>query len=97
MFFRHCIECLGFNTGPFMKNCSAACSSSISTNSMTVEMVEQFTMSGDPQLLKQCNQKDSEGCWVKFWLEQLVGEDNYKAQILKNRGENMTRVQCQYS
>lgn len=75
--FRNCIECLGFDSGPFEKNCSVACSSSIHS-----EMVEEFTIAS-----KQCQQKDSQGCWIKFNLEQLVGEDNYNAEILKERGK----------
>ncbi|XP_040003777.1 integrin beta-2 [Xiphias gladius] len=71
----NCIECLGFDSGPFKKNCSMACSKSIYH-----EMVNQFT-----KLNQQCQQKDSEGCWVKFNLEQLVGDDNYRAEILKQR------------
>lgn len=74
---RNCIECLGFDSGPFKKNCSMACSKSIYH-----EMVNQFT-----KLNQQCQQKDSEGCWVKFNLEQLVGDDNYRAEILKQRGK----------
>ncbi|XP_070770469.1 integrin beta-2 [Enoplosus armatus] len=71
----NCIECLGFDSGPFKKNCSVACSKSIYP-----EMVDQFTIQS-----KQCQQKDTEGCWIKFKLEQLVGEDNYRAEILKQR------------
>lgn len=75
--FRNCIECLGFGSGPFKKNCTAAC-----TTSITYEMVDQF-----PIASKQCHQKDTEGCWITFKLEQLVGEDYYKAEILKERGK----------
>ncbi|KAK2839370.1 hypothetical protein Q5P01_013110 [Channa striata] len=71
----HCIECLGFNSGPFKKNCTEACRKSINH-----EMVDQITISGNV-----CSQKDSESCWIKFGLDQLVGEDNYKAEILKGR------------
>ncbi|XP_044073640.1 integrin beta-2 [Siniperca chuatsi] len=71
----NCIECLGFNSGPFKKNCSVACNKSIYP-----DMVDQFTIQS-----KQCQQKDTEGCWIKFRLEQLVGEDNYRAEILKQR------------
>uniref|UniRef100_A0A672Z034 Integrin beta n=1 Tax=Sphaeramia orbicularis TaxID=375764 RepID=A0A672Z034_9TELE len=72
----NCIECLGFDQGPFKKNCTEACSKSVFH-----QMVDQFTLSS-----KQCEQKDSEGCWVKFKLDQLVGKDNYWAEILKSRG-----------
>lgn len=71
----NCIECLGFQSGPFKKNCSEACSTSIYH-----EMVDQSTIQS-----KRCQQKDSDGCWIKFNLHQLVGEDNYKAEILKQR------------
>ncbi|TNN56328.1 Integrin beta-2 [Liparis tanakae] len=71
----NCIECLGFQSGPFKKNCSETCSASIYH-----EMVDQSTIQS-----KRCQQKDSDGCWIKFNLDQLVGEDNYKAEILKKR------------
>ncbi|XP_070831951.1 integrin beta-2 isoform X1 [Chaetodon trifascialis] len=71
----NCIECLGFDSGPLKKNCSVACS-----NSIHHEMVDQFTIP-----TRQCQQKDTKGCWMKFKLDQLVGEDNYKAEILKER------------
>ncbi|XP_028993083.1 integrin beta-2 isoform X2 [Betta splendens] len=72
----NCVECLGFDSGPFKKNCDAACSASLHH-----VVVDQF--SNLPS--KQCTQKDSEGCWINFRLEQLVGEDNYMATILKQR------------
>uniref|UniRef100_A0A8C2X7D2 Integrin beta n=1 Tax=Cyclopterus lumpus TaxID=8103 RepID=A0A8C2X7D2_CYCLU len=71
----NCIECLGFESGPFKKNCTVACSKSIYH-----EMVDQSTIQS-----RKCQQKDSDGCWIKFNLDQLVGEDNYKAEILKQR------------
>ncbi|XP_022609616.1 integrin beta-2-like isoform X2 [Seriola dumerili] len=67
----NCIECLAFDSGPFKKNCSMACSKSI-----YYQMVEQFSISS-----KECHLKDSEGCWITFKLEQLVGEDNFLAQV----------------
>lgn len=75
--FRNCIECLGFDLGPFKKNCSVACSESVYH-----QMVDQFTFSS-----KECQQKDTESCWIKFKLDQLVGEDTYQAEILKQRGK----------
>ncbi|CAN9498054.1 unnamed protein product [Ophioblennius macclurei] len=70
-----CIECLGFESGPFKKNCSETCRKSISSS-----MVKKFTIPG-----KECLQKDSEGCWIIFKLEQLVGRDNYLAEISEKR------------
>lgn len=82
--FRACIECLGFQSGPFAKNCSAACIN------MTVTMVDQFTTSN-----KECNQRDSEGCRITFQLFQLVGEDRFRAEVLKVKGETLyTCLQC---
>ncbi|KAI4809050.1 hypothetical protein KUCAC02_017965 [Chaenocephalus aceratus] len=43
-------------------------------------MVDQFTVQS-----KKCHQKDTEGCWIRFDLDQLFGEDHYKANILKQR------------
>uniref|UniRef100_A0A668A5C0 Integrin beta n=1 Tax=Myripristis murdjan TaxID=586833 RepID=A0A668A5C0_9TELE len=72
---RKCIECLGFGTGPFAKNCTEACKSIFTHN-----MVSSF-----PQTKKTCQQKDSEGCWMRFKLEQQLGVDNYTAEILESR------------
>nr|ALJ30161.1 CD18 transcript 1 [Paralichthys olivaceus]ALJ30162.1 CD18 transcript 2 [Paralichthys olivaceus] len=71
----NCIECLGFDSGPFKKNCSEACSKSVNHG-----MVEKFTITS-----KQCHQKDSGGCWITYKLDQLVGEDSYRAEILTKR------------
>ncbi|KAM6955825.1 integrin beta-2 [Lycodopsis pacificus] len=70
----NCIECLGFGSGPFKKNCSVAC------QSIDHVMVDQSTIQS-----KKCQQKGSDGCWIKFNLDQLFGVDNYKAEILKQR------------
>ncbi|XP_053184416.1 integrin beta-2 isoform X1 [Scomber japonicus] len=71
----NCIECLGFESGPFKKNCTVACSSILH-----YQMVDRLTLSS-----KECKQKDSEGCWIKFKLDQLVGKDNYTAEIQKQK------------
>uniref|UniRef100_A0A672HV52 Integrin beta n=1 Tax=Salarias fasciatus TaxID=181472 RepID=A0A672HV52_SALFA len=74
----NCIECQGFDSGPFKKNCSEACSASIRSN-----LVQKFSLSG-----KECHRKDSEGCWITFKLDQLPGKDNYYAEIYDMRGEH---------
>ncbi|KAM9347359.1 integrin beta-2 [Symphorus nematophorus] len=71
----NCIECLGFVSGPFEKNCSVVCGHSINHT-----IVDQFTLSS-----KECLQKDSQSCWIKYKLDQQPGKDNYKAEILKQR------------
>lgn len=72
---RNCIECLGFNIGPFKANCSEACST-----------VVPYMQSELRPKAKQCELKDSEGCWIKFSLDQLVGVDTYSAVIQSERG-----------
>lgn len=47
---------------------------------ITHKMVDNFAISG-----KECQQKDSKGCWIKFKLNQLVGEDHYEAEIQNER------------
>uniref|UniRef100_A0A674BEG3 Integrin beta n=1 Tax=Salmo trutta TaxID=8032 RepID=A0A674BEG3_SALTR len=69
-----CIECLGFATGPFSKNCSQTCKS---INDF--EIVETLPPG------KPCDVRDVENCRVFFTIKQLDGEDNYSAQILKTR------------
>lgn len=74
--WRECIECIGFDSGPFKDNCSKACSSIT---------LDKGDMSGAGR--KQCELKDSKGCWMKFSLDQLVGEDYYYAEIQNERGK----------
>ncbi|XP_033901161.2 integrin beta-2-like isoform X2 [Acipenser ruthenus] len=69
-----CIECLGFQSGPYSKNCSKACSHITHTN---VDKVVNR---------KVCKEKDSENCWMIFTMEELDGENQYKA-IIRNERE----------
>ncbi|MGH0170507.1 UNVERIFIED_CONTAM: hypothetical protein FKN15_059126 [Acipenser sinensis] len=69
-----CIECLGFQSGPYSKNCSKACSDITHTN---VDKVVNR---------KVCKEKDSENCWMIFTMEELDGENQYKAIIRNERG-----------
>ncbi|XP_077472896.1 integrin beta-2 [Stigmatopora argus] len=71
----NCIECLGFESGPFEKNCSETCRESI-----VHEMVDTFTIGS-----KLCKQRDTNDCWMNFKLEQQFGEDMFIAEILKKR------------
>ncbi|XP_077436550.1 integrin beta-2 isoform X4 [Vanacampus margaritifer] len=71
----NCIECLGFESGPLKKNCSMACRERI-----LHEMVDQFTFSSP-----LCRQRDTNGCWIKFKLDQQFGEDKYIAEIMQQR------------
>ncbi|MGH0125167.1 UNVERIFIED_CONTAM: hypothetical protein FKN15_032120 [Acipenser sinensis] len=68
-----CIECLGFQRGPYSKNCSKACSHITHTN---VDKVVNR---------KVCKEKDSANCWMIFIMEELDGENQYKAIISKER------------
>ncbi|MGH0120717.1 UNVERIFIED_CONTAM: hypothetical protein FKN15_031646 [Acipenser sinensis] len=68
-----CIECLGFQRGPYSKNCSKACSHITHTNEDKV--VNR----------KVCKEKDSENCWMIFIMEELDGVNQYKAIISKER------------
>lgn len=75
---RSCISCLGLSQSK--ENCNNVCNNSISK----YEKVEKFNLQS-----KECHQKDSEGCWIKFKLEQLTGEDKYSAEILKKKGMSL--------
>ncbi|KAM4608389.1 integrin beta-2 [Polymixia lowei] len=70
-----CIECLGFMKGPFSKNCTETCQESVKHI-----MVQTFSLTKKP-----CKQKDTEGCWISFKMEQLVGRDKYRVEILDTR------------
>ncbi|KAG9349430.1 hypothetical protein JZ751_027873 [Albula glossodonta] len=69
----NCIECLGFNTGPFSKNCTESCRKI------------QHTMEDKLTVKKPCKEKDSENCFMVFSMKELDGIDNYEVSILKIR------------
>ncbi|XP_014891238.1 integrin beta-2 [Poecilia latipinna] len=69
-----CISCLSLSKSK--ENCINVCNNTISE----YKKVEKFNLQS-----KECHQKDSEGCWIKFKLEQLTGMDNYNAEILTKR------------
>ncbi|XP_074046048.1 integrin beta-2 isoform X2 [Macrotis lagotis] len=59
-----CAECLKFQTGPFAKNCSLACSG------LTPTLTE-------PSNSRPCKERDSTGCWVTYFLSQQEGRQKY--------------------
>lgn len=68
-----CAECLKFDKGPFGKNCSAAC--------------RRLQLSNNPVKGRTCKERDSEGCWVTYMLEQQDGWDHYIIYVDESRGE----------
>ncbi|XP_036425194.1 integrin beta-2 [Colossoma macropomum] len=67
-----CIECLGFGSGPFQKNCTESCSH------LKAETEEKL-------LKSDCRVKDHEGCWMSFTMTEQDGFDKYNVKILKTR------------
>ncbi|XP_072496940.1 integrin beta-2 isoform X2 [Notamacropus eugenii] len=65
-----CAECMKFQTGPFAKNCSTACSG-----------LTQVT-SGPKDY---CREQASDGCWLTFFLKQLDGHGKYQIYIEEER------------
>ncbi|KAK2089748.1 hypothetical protein P7K49_032414 [Saguinus oedipus] len=68
-----CAECLKFDKGPFGKNCSVACSG--------------LQLRDKPVKGKACKERDSEGCWVSYTLEQQDGMKRYLIYVDESRGE----------
>ncbi|XP_053420224.1 integrin beta-2 isoform X2 [Nycticebus coucang] len=66
-----CAECLQFNTGPFKKNCSAACSG--------------LHLREEPLSWRTCKERDSEGCWMTYTMSQRDGWDQYDIHVEKTR------------
>nr|AAA39325.1 complement receptor C3 beta-subunit [Mus musculus] len=62
-----CAECLKFDKGPFEKNCSVQCAG------MTLQTI--------PLKKKPCKEKDSEGCWITYTLQQKDGRNIYNIHV----------------
>ncbi|MBN3308432.1 ITB2 protein, partial [Amia calva] len=71
--YAHCIECLGFGTGPFEKNCSDSCKNI------------NHTIKDDLGSAKVCKEKDKDNCWMIFRMTELDGQQQYAAEIRKER------------
>nr|XP_021575747.1 integrin beta-2 [Ictidomys tridecemlineatus] len=69
--FISCAECLKFEKGPFEKNCSAACTSSL--------------LPSRPGQGKACKERDSEGCWMTYTLLQRDGRNRYDMHVDESR------------
>lgn len=67
----HCAECLKFSKGLFEKNCSVAC----------VNVTLQLT----PLKKTPCKERDSEGCWMTYTLQQKDGRDSYYMYVEDSR------------
>ncbi|XP_035249397.1 integrin beta-2 [Anguilla anguilla] len=68
-----CIECLGFNSGPFSENCSTQC------RDIQHKVVDQLTAK------KPCREKDSKNCFIVFSMKELDGIDKYEVLIQKEK------------
>nr|KAF6382284.1 integrin subunit beta 2 [Pipistrellus kuhlii] len=67
-----CAECLKFDKGPFMKNCSAACA-----NIRVPEEEDDLELFKSFKNTRNCKERDSEGCWLNYTMRQLVGRGKY--------------------
>uniref|UniRef100_A0A669QVS4 Integrin beta n=1 Tax=Phasianus colchicus TaxID=9054 RepID=A0A669QVS4_PHACC len=63
-----CVECKSFSSGPLKKNCSVAC-----TN---IQLADQPRAGS-----RQCKEKDSENCWISFFMAQDDGEEMYTVTV----------------
>ncbi|XP_041056386.1 integrin beta-2 isoform X3 [Carcharodon carcharias] len=67
----HCIECLGFSSGPFEKNCTKSCKNI------------QHRLVDDLNDQNACKEKDSKNCWMNFLMKELDGVSQYEVMIKK--------------
>lgn len=71
-----CAECLKFDKGPLMKNCSVAC------QGLELQSVpHEPGWSKNPKLTRKCKERDSEGCWLTYTLWQLEGRGKYHIHV----------------
>ncbi|KAI1884889.1 hypothetical protein AGOR_G00214520 [Albula goreensis] len=77
-----CIECLGFQTGPFSKNCSESCTH-IQPN-VTKDKLNTKGMTGGSAGWA-CKEKDTSNCWMIFNMKQVHGFNKYMAFIQSER------------
>ncbi|XP_021254422.1 integrin beta-2 isoform X1 [Numida meleagris] len=63
-----CVECKSFKSGPLKKNCSVACAN--------IQLAEEPRAGS-----RQCKEKDSENCWISFYMAQDDGEEIYTVTV----------------
>ncbi|XP_061090452.1 integrin beta-2-like isoform X2 [Conger conger] len=73
-----CIECLGFETGEFSKNCTKSCSH-IENIQDKSEAVPKGWDRGSSWW--NCKERDTNNCWMLFTIKQQDGFNRYKAWI----------------
>eukprot|EP00062_Callorhinchus_milii_P006445 gi/632946998/ref/XP_007888838.1/ PREDICTED: integrin beta-2 isoform X2 [Callorhinchus milii] len=68
----HCVECLGFDSGPYKDNCTASCTNIKHNKTGTVKQ-------------KPCKEKSSKDCWIIFSMTELDGVSQYEVVIRKEQ------------
>ncbi|XP_062948543.1 integrin beta-2-like [Cynocephalus volans] len=66
-----CAECLKFDKGPLGKNCSAQCAT--------------LQLRDSPGRGRTCKERDSEGCWMTYTLQQRDGRDSHYIHVDESR------------
>lgn len=80
---RSCAECLKFDKGPYMKNCSVACQ-----GLKLLSTAHERSPLRNPKLTRKCKERDSEDCWMTYTLWQLDGKDTHDIYVEEIRGES---------
>ncbi|XP_024415761.1 integrin beta-2 [Desmodus rotundus] len=78
--YTSCVECLKFDKGPYMKNCSVACQ-----RLKLLSEPNEWSPSRNPKLTRKCKERDSEGCWMTYTLWQMDGKDIYDIHVEETR------------
>ncbi|XP_035873394.1 integrin beta-2 isoform X2 [Phyllostomus discolor] len=73
---RSCAECLKFDKGPFVKNCSVACQ-----GLKLLSTPHERSPLRNPKLTRKCKERDSEDCWMTYTLWQLDGKDTHDIYV----------------
>ncbi|KAJ8416683.1 hypothetical protein AAFF_G00325610 [Aldrovandia affinis] len=76
-----CIECLGFGTGAFSKNCSGLCTHI--RHDTTASALTKGEAQGSAELF--CKERDTHNCWMTYTMKQLDGLNKYSALIQSER------------